>query len=61
MTDILLKNATEKEILEEMLKRKGIEFKPSENPDQYPFKLMLVDKKSLNALKFGGQLKVKYE
>jgi len=61
MNDILLKNASEKEILEEVMKRKGIKFEKNEKPDQYPYRLMLVVKKTLSALKYGGQLKVKYD
>lgn len=58
---ILLNKATEKEILEEVMKRRGIQFEKGENADQYPYRLMLVDKKTLSALKYGGQLKVKYD
>ncbi|RHZ35777.1 hypothetical protein [endosymbiont GvMRE of Glomus versiforme] len=61
MNDILLKNATDKEMLEEVMKRKGIKFEPNENSAKYPYKLMLVDKETINALKKEGQLKVKYD
>jgi hypothetical protein len=57
MTDILLKNATEKEMLEEVMKRRGIQITEGE----YQYKLVLVDKKTLTSLKTNGQLKVRYD
>lgn len=56
-----LQKATEKEILEEVMKRRGIQFEKSEKAEVYPYRLMLVDKKTLSALKYGGQLKVRYD
>ncbi|CAG8585001.1 5721_t:CDS:2 [Cetraspora pellucida] len=57
MKDILLKKATEKEILEEVMTRRGVQFEKGQDADNYQYRLMLIDKKTLSALKYGGQLK----